>query len=727
MHQLTEIVVRTEPFYTPTSGGSLLNQFRTEWNTNMQDVPRDITHLMTGKPGSLIEFGGLAFVGVVCTSSQFGWSMDGANIVGHEVGHNWGAPHCLDPAPCNNMCGACLLILENTKDVIEAHRDSRACLDDVGPFTRPVPPYATPESRRVLKNLFLPSRPLEFDILANDHDGNCEPISVVDFDALSAKGAGLSLHAGEGPQGRPLLVYTPPEEVFIGDDTFSYTIEDSSGRRATALQTVTVQPSDLRHAWSFDETSGSTAADGADGSDGTGSGALGWTAGIFGGALEFDGTQELVTDAGSFGRPWSVSVWARRRPGSTGSATILSAANGELRLQHGAQERVAVSTNQGVFTFDYSAPIDTWVHLAFVGSSEGVELWVNGQLEDMVPGILRAPTGPIGSTSTPLFAALDELRVYDYRLQADQIAELIQHGGRAAVPSPLDGGELVFPDQGLSWLAGPQAASHDVYFGTSYTAVRDATPASPEYQGNILGTSFLPGALSAGQTYFWRVDGVDSSTATGEVWQFEPIEAGHWPLDETTGTAAANVGNGPDAVYVGGVVLGQPGAQPFLGNSILLDGDDDRARIPALNLNTDRLTITCWLRRDGTQLDWAGIVFCRAGSTNSGLNFGPDEELRYHWDGGAWPWDSGLVVPDGEWVFTALVVEPDRATIYLGQNGTLTSATNVQGHAVEAFDASTFIGRDNGFSNRDFKGGIDDVRIFRAALTADDIAELFAN
>ena len=56
-------VVRTAPFYTPTSGGSLLDQFRTEWITNQAAIPRDIAHLMTGEPGSVIEYGGLAYVG----------------------------------------------------------------------------------------------------------------------------------------------------------------------------------------------------------------------------------------------------------------------------------------------------------------------------------------------------------------------------------------------------------------------------------------------------------------------------------------------------------------------------------------------------------------------------------------------------------------------------------------------------------------------------------------
>ena len=729
VHQLTEIVVRTAPFYTPTSGGSLLNQFRSHWNQNMQHVPRDVTHLMTGKPGSLIEFGGLAFVGVVCTNSQYGWSMDGANIVGHEVGHNWGAPHCLDPSPCNNMCGACLLILPNTKRVIEDHRDSRGCLDDVGPFFRAVPPYATPETVRLRKNVFETSGPIELDVLANDHDGNCQPVSIVAFDAVSSRGAPIALVPAASLVDRPRLVYTPGD-VFIGEDTFAYTIEDSSGQQATAVQRIEVLPTKLTHYWPFDETSGSTAADATGGgADGLGTVPGQWTPGMFDGALEFDGTQILTTGALSFPRPWSVSVWVRRRAGASGGSSIIESSNGSLRIQQPGGENVGVTRySQGHSTFDYVAPLDTWVHLVFTGTTpDGTSLWVDGQFEGQVPALIRAPTGSIGRAASPLFATLDDLRVYDYELNATQIAQLHATGGRAEVPCPEDGGALVFPSAGLSWVPGPEAASHDVYLGTSYSAVRNATNASPEFQGNQAGTTFVPGPLTPNVTYYWRVDEVGSSTAVGDVWQFDPAEVEHWRLDETSGTVASNSGAGPDGTYAGGTQLGQPGATGVLGNSITLDGVDDRVSIPALDLDTDRMTITCWLRRDGSQLDWAGIVFSRAANTTAGLNFGTDEELRYHWNGGAWPWNSGLVVPDNEWVFVALVVEPGAGTIYLGQGGSLTSATNATGHAAEEFDGTLFIGRDNGFSNRDFKGSIDDVRIYRAALTASEVETLYTN
>lgn len=65
---------------------------------------------------------------------------------------------------------------------------------------------------------------------------------------------------------------------------------------------------------------------------------------------------------------------------------------------------------------------------------------------------------------------------------------------------------------GLSWTAGKNAASHNVYLGTSYDSVFSADTNSPEFQGNQTGTSFaLDESLSSILVYYWRVDTIDTS------------------------------------------------------------------------------------------------------------------------------------------------------------------------------------------------------------------------
>ena len=61
----------------------------------------------------------------------------------------------------------------------------------------------------------------------------------------------------------------------------------------------------------------------------------------------------------------------------------------------------------------------------------------------------------------------------------------------------------------LTWIPDEFAATHDVYLGTAFDAVSNASVADP---GGVLAgpgltdTSFDPGRLELDQTYYWRVE-----------------------------------------------------------------------------------------------------------------------------------------------------------------------------------------------------------------------------
>ena len=76
----------------------------------------------------------------------------------------------------------------------------------------------------------------------------------------------------------------------------------------------------------------------------------------------------------------------------------------------------------------------------------------------------------------------------------------------------------------LSWTAASNAKSHNIYFGTDSSTVLNATTSSSVYQGNQSGTSYSTSKLTDINTYYWRVDEVDSSgtLTTGDVWSFQP-------------------------------------------------------------------------------------------------------------------------------------------------------------------------------------------------------------
>lgn len=238
---------------------------------------------------------------------------------------------------------------------------------------------------------------------------------------------------------------------------------------------------------------------------------------------------------------------------------------------------------------------------------------------------------------------------------------------------------------------------------------------------------------------------VDSNVATVSISVVSSVPAvGWWKFDEGSGSIAENSGdlgssndgtlvNMDDSDWVGGRV------GPY---SLDFDGTNDYVSIPALNLNSNTVTISAWIKRNGTQAEsYTGIVISRDGSTTAGLSFGGtgppnwaiNNELAYNWndDMAAWDFHSELIIPDGEWVFVAVVVEPTKATLYLAEPNDappydyyLRSATNTIGHSIEEFDGVTRVGHDTHSAGRYFKGTVDDVRIYNYALSQANIEEL---
>ena len=148
-----------------------------------------------------------------------------------------------------------------------------------------------------------------------------------------------------------------------------------------------------------------------------------------------------------------------------------------------------------------------------------------------------------------------------------------------------------------------------------------------------------------------------------------------------------------------------------------------------MNLNNNAVTITGWLNLNGTQNAWSGIVFCRSGTTTSGLNFaGTTDELGYTWNNlsGTYNWPSGLIAPINQWTFVALAISPTQAVMYMATNGTLHAATNAVANAVQAFAGSTYLGYDPSSNARRFNGTMDEVAIYNQTLTAAQIGQILS-
>jgi len=101
-------------------------------------------------------------------------------------------------------------------------------------------------------------------------------------------------------------------------------------------------------------------------------------------------------------------------------------------------------------------------------------------------------------------------------------------GNRAGGPKPANGS--IYPDTwaNISWMSGPTAVSHDVYFGDNFEDVNAG--AESTFQGNLTVTFMVvgfpgfavPDGLVPGATYYWRVDAINAEGTIyeGVVWNF---------------------------------------------------------------------------------------------------------------------------------------------------------------------------------------------------------------
>ena len=128
----------------------------------------------------------------------------------------------------------------------------------------------------------------------------------------------------------------------------------------------------------------------------------------------------------------------------------------------------------------------------------------------------------------------------------------------AVSPNPSDGETDVLISTLLSWIPGIYANTHDVYFGTSFDDVNEAGPGSPLLIGpGISQSTFNPGGLEFGQTYFWRVDEVnappDNTVFKGSIWSFTVEPIGYQiPGDKIIATASSqSTGQGPEKTIDG--------------------------------------------------------------------------------------------------------------------------------------------------------------------------------
>jgi hypothetical protein len=151
--------------------------------------------------------------------------------------------------------------------------------------------------------------------------------------------------------------------------------------------------------------------------------------------------------------------------------------------------------------------------------------------------------------------------------------------------------------------------------------------------------------------------------------------------------------------------------------------------VPALNLNTNVVTISMWIYPIGNQPENTALFLWR-GSDSAGFVYNgqsPDNSLAYNWGSSFFPyiWESGIVPPTNLWSFVSLVVTPTNATIYMMNSNGLNYSTMANANPVMPFNSPSAIGSDTFSASRTFNGCIDEVAIYNQALSQTQIGALY--
>jgi hypothetical protein len=198
-------------------------------------------------------------------------------------------------------------------------------------------------------------------------------------------------------------------------------------------------PSGLVAAYAFSEGSGSTVADASgNGNTGTISNATWTTAGKYGNALVFNGTNALVTvnDAASLHLTTAMTLEAWVKPSVVNSAwrDVIYKGNDNYFLEATSDEggvpgAGATLGSSDVVTFGTSVlGTNAWAHLAMTYDGTALLLYVNGVLVSSLPqtGNIATSANPLQIGGDSIFGqyfngTIDEIRVYNTTLTQAQI------------------------------------------------------------------------------------------------------------------------------------------------------------------------------------------------------------------------------------------------------------------------------------------------------------------
>ncbi|MCA9228747.1 MAG: LamG domain-containing protein, partial [Planctomycetales bacterium] len=295
---------------------------------------------------------------------------------------------------------------------------------------------------------------------------------------------------------------------------------------------------------------------------------------------------------------------------------------------------------------------------------------------------------------------IDEIAIYSRELTAAEIAQQYESGGQSKYGNVVEGNVIGRNATNTANLAngtgiGINDSSNNIIGGIGAG------------EGNIIagntgdGVTVTDGTSLPGQIAYWKADGSGSDSVNG---------------------------------LTGALVNGATYATGKNGQAFSFDGVDDYVQVgsnTALKITDDSMSFDAWIYAtgNGSHVTNGGIILNREGEYE--LARFADGTIRWSFENtspGFGPWhDTGYVAPLNTWTHIAVTYNAGQVLTYA--NGVLVDSTTESGaigHYAPYASYNDFrIGGRQG-SSKVFAGAIDDVGVYGRALTASEIAEIYA-
>ena len=227
-----------------------------------------------------------------------------------------------------------------------------------------------------------------------------------------------------------------------------------------------------------------------------------------------------------------------------------------------------------------------------------------------------------------------------------------------------------------------------------------------------------------------NIDQYESTGGANQQWYFVLDNPTNGPEAQYLfqGTAGDNVGTNHGTAFGNPAYTDGPFGDP--NTAIDLDGSNDYVQLPSTVANSDDITISTWVKWDGTGGAWQRI-FDFGNDTNEYMFLTPSSgsnTMRFAITTGSDAEEQILEtdpLPSGQWVYLTLTLGGNTGILYV--DGVPQVAGQILLDPTDFNPVSNYIGKSQWSSDAMFNGAIADFQIFDYALDMTQVSTLYAD